>query len=189
VNSQPKAAKIPLPHIEELFDKIQNAKLFSVVDLASGYHQMRMNEDSKPYTAFRTNNETYQWKVAPMGLAGMPGTLTRLMRTLLSKLLFTVVYLDDICIFSSCMNGYLSYLCKVFEVLRENKLYAQREKCTFAKSSAEFLGHVISSEGLKVDNKKIQAIMSWSTPNERKELKRFFGLVGYYRRFIKTSHI
>jgi len=185
VNSQTKVAKIPLPHIEELFDKMQNAKLFSVVDLASGYHQMRMNEDSKPYTAFRTNNEIYQWKVAPMGLAGMPGTWTRLMRTLLSKLLFVVVYLDDICIFSSCIEDHLSHLRKVFEVLRENKLYARREKCTFAKSSVEFLGHVISSDGLKVDNKKIQAIMSWSTPNEHKELQRFIGLAGYYRRFIK----
>ncbi|OWZ12426.1 polyprotein [Phytophthora megakarya] len=103
-------AKIPLPHIEQLFDRMVGAVIFSILDLASGYHQMRMSPTSKQYTAFRTNHEIYHWNVAPMGLAGMPGTWTRLMRQLLSHLLFVVVYLDDICIFSQSMADHVEHL-------------------------------------------------------------------------------
>ncbi|CEG37684.1 retrotransposon unclassified [Plasmopara halstedii] len=185
VNSQTKVPKIPLPHIEEHFDKMQSAKIFSVIDLASGYHQMRMKENSKQYTAFGTNSEIYQWKVAPMGLTGMPGTWTRLMRTLLSKLKFVVVYLDDICVFSSCFDDHLQHLRQVFAVLQDNKLYTRSEKCSFGKQSVEFLGHIISAEGLQVDARKIDAVTNWQTPQNNKDLQRFIGLAGYYRRFIK----
>ena len=149
--------------------------VFTVIDLAFGYHQMRLKIRSRQYTAFRTNNEIYQWKVAPMGLAGMPGTWTRLMRTTLAKLKFVVVYLDDICIFSPSLTGHYSHIKEVLEVLRTNQRYARKSKCTFAKPSVEFLGHIISNKELKVDPRKVAAIASWSTPQNAKDLQRFIG--------------
>ncbi|KAE8960482.1 hypothetical protein PF011_g30075 [Phytophthora fragariae] len=184
VNAASDVAKIPLPHIEQLFDRMVGAVVFSVLDLASGYHQMRMSPTSKQYTAFRTNHEIYHWNVAPMGLTGMPGTWTRLMRKLLSHLLFVVVFLDDICIFSRSMADHVEHLRQVCEVLRANKLYARHDKCDFGQASVDFLGHTISADGLHVDARKTRAIAEWTEPCNIKDLERFLGLAGYYRRFI-----
>ncbi|KAF1328302.1 Retroelement pol polyprotein, partial [Globisporangium splendens] len=115
VNSQTVVPKIPLPRIEELFDKMQGASVFSVLDLAQGYHQMRVSPESRKYTAFRTHSETYQWCVAPMGLAGIPGVWSRLMRILFGKYPFIVVYLDDICVFSTAMEEHIKHLGILFE--------------------------------------------------------------------------
>jgi len=190
VNSQTVVPKIPLPRIEELFDRMAGKKAFSVIDLAQGYHQMRVHPNSKKYTAFRTHNETYQWCVAPMGLAGMPGVWSRLMRVLFGKFPFVVVYLDDICVFSANIDEHVSHLKTLFEVLRKEKLYAHRAKCKFAKSEVGFLGHTVSSQGLAVDKSKTTAIATWPTPTTIKELQSFLGLAGYYRRFIyQFAHI
>ncbi|KAF1324365.1 polyprotein, partial [Globisporangium splendens] len=170
VNSQTKIPKIPLPHIEELFDQMLGATVFTVIDIAQGYHQMRVKPDSRPYTAFRSQKETYQWCVAPMGLAGMPG--------------FVVVYLDDICIFSRSMKDHAQHLAMVCEVLRHEKLYARLSKCEFGKSSVHFLGHTVTAEGIQVDVKKTTAIEKYPTPTTQKTLLSFLGLTGYYRRFI-----
>ncbi|GMF14672.1 unnamed protein product [Phytophthora lilii] len=184
VNAASEVAKIPLPHIEQLFDRMVGAVLFTILDLASGYHQMRMAPTSKQYTAFRTNQEIYHWNVAHMGLAGMPGTWTRLMRKVLSHFTFVVVYLDDICIFSRSMADHVEHLWQVCEVLRLHKLYARPDKCDFGQRSVDFLGHTISVDGLHVDARKTRAIAEWMEPSNIKDLQRFLGLAGYYRRFI-----
>ncbi|KAG2887218.1 hypothetical protein PC119_g19808 [Phytophthora cactorum] len=184
VNAASEVAKIPLPHIEQLFDRMVGAVVFTILDLASGYHQMRMAPTSKQYTAFRTNQEIYHWNVAPMGLAGMPGMSTRLMRKVLSHLSFVVVYLDGICIFSRSMADHVKHLRQVCEVLREHKLYTSPDKCDFGQRSVDFLGHTISVDGLHVDARKTRAIAEWTEPRNIKDLQRFLGLAGYYRRFI-----
>ncbi|KAF1328523.1 Retroelement pol polyprotein, partial [Globisporangium splendens] len=184
VNSQTKIPKIPLPHIEELFDQMLGATVFTVIDIAQGYHQMRVKPDSRPYTAFRSQKETYQWCVAPMGLAGMPGVWSRLMRVLFGKFKFVVVYLDDICIFSRSMKDHAQHLAMVCEVLRYEKLYARLSKCEFGMSSVHFLGHTVTAEGIQVDAKKTTAIEKYPTPTTQKTLLSFLGLAGYYRRFI-----
>ncbi|GMF29442.1 unnamed protein product [Phytophthora fragariaefolia] len=184
VNAASDVAKIPLPHIEQLFDRMVGAVVFSILDLASGYHQMRMSPTSKQYTAFRTNHEIYHWNVAPMGLAGMPDTWTHLMRKLLRHLLFVVVYLDDICIFSRSMADHVEHLRQVCEVLRANKLYARPDTWDFGQASVDFLGHTISADGLHVDARKTRAIAEWTEPCNIKDLQLFLGLAGYYRRFI-----
>ncbi|KAF1327470.1 Retroelement pol polyprotein, partial [Globisporangium splendens] len=184
VNSQTKIPKIPLPHIEELLDQMLGATVFTVIDLAQGYHQMRVKPDSRPYTAFRSQKETYQWCVAPMGLAGMPGVWSRLMRVLFGKFKFVVVHLDDICIFSRSMKDHAQHLAMVCEVLRHEKLYARLSKCEFGKSSVHFLGHTVMAEGIQVDAKKTIAIEKYPTPTTQKTLLSFLGLAGYYRRFI-----
>ncbi|KAF1333225.1 polyprotein, partial [Globisporangium splendens] len=184
VNSQTKIPKIPLPHIEELFDQMLGATVFTVIDLAQGYHQMRVKPDSRPYTAFRPQKETYQWCVAPMGLAGMPGVWSRLMRVLFGKFKLVVVYLDDICIFSRSMKDHAQHLAMVCEVLRYEKLYARLSKCEFGMSSVHSLDHTVAAEGIQVDAKKTTAIEKYPAPTTQKTLLSFLGLAGYYRRFI-----
>lgn len=184
VNSQTCVPQIPLPLIEELFDKMEGCLIYSVIDLAQGYHQMLVINGSRQYTAFRTDKETYQWCVAPMGLAGMPGIWSRLMRSLFDKFDFVVVYLDDICIFSKSESAHIEHLRQVCGVLREQRLYAHRDKCSFGLTSVDFLGHTISVEGLSVDKKKTLAIERLSPPKSKKDLLSFLGLAGYYRRFI-----
>ncbi|KAE9315814.1 hypothetical protein PR003_g18892 [Phytophthora rubi] len=184
LNSVTVIAKIPLPLIEELVDKMVGCVIYTLIDLAQGYHQMIVVKSSRPYTAFRTHKETYQWCVAPMGVAGMPGTWSRLMHKLFDKFEFVVVYLDDICVFSKSMEEHEEHLRAVCLVLRREKLFAHLAKCSFGHSQVAFLGHVVSQAGVSVDPRKTEAIAKYPTPTNRKELMSFLGLAGYYRRFI-----
>ncbi|KAH9133769.1 hypothetical protein AeRB84_020226 [Aphanomyces euteiches] len=184
VNSQSEIPKIPLPNIEDLFNKMYGCGIFSKIDLASGYHQMLVVPQARKYTAFRTHKEILQWCVAPMGMAGMPGIWSRLMRSLFDKFPFVVVYLDDICVYSKSLLDHVSHLRVVLEVLRKEKLYARLDKCAFGVNKVGFLGHTISAEGLQVDRKKVRAIEKWPAPTNRKELLSFLGMAGYYRKFI-----
>ncbi|KAF0776233.1 hypothetical protein AaE_000067, partial [Aphanomyces astaci] len=127
-------------------------------DLASGYHQMIVIPHARKYTAFRTLKKILQWCVAPMGMAGMPGIWSRLMRSLFEKFSFVVVYLDDICIYSKSMEEHIQHLHIVLEVLCKEKLYARLEKCAFAVDKVDFLGHTISADGLQVGASKVRAI-------------------------------
>ena len=187
LNSQTAIPKVPLPFIDELFDQMSGCTIFSTIDLASGYHQMRMDPKSKPYTAFRTRTNIYHWNVAPMGLAGMPGTWTRYMNKIFPKSVFpfVVVYLDDICIFSTNEQQHINHLRQVFQQLQKEQLFAKPSKCSFGQSSIEFLGHIVSADGLRMDHRKLEAINQWPTPKNRKDIQRFLGLTGYYRKFIK----
>jgi hypothetical protein len=164
VSSQTIVPKIPLPRADDLFDRMVGMEYYSLLDLAQGYHQMLVHRDSRKYTAFRTHNETYQWCVAPMGLAGMPGIWSRLMRVLFDKYDFVVVYLDDICVFSRTYEEHLKHLEIVFNVLRQEKLYAHKDKCKFALREISFLGHTVSKNGLSVDKSKTADIASWPVP-------------------------
>ena len=174
-----------MPRIDELFDKMEGMSYFIVIDLAQGYHQMVVLPSSRPYTAFRTHKETYQWCVAPMGLSGMPGVWSRLTRTLFDKLgTFVVVYLDDIGIFSRTMEDHVGHVRAVCEVMRKEKLYARLSKCAFGSKEIAFSGHMVSEAGLRVDIKKTDSIAKFQASSCRKELLSFLGLAGYYRRFI-----
>lgn len=184
VNSQTEVPAIPLPNAEDLFNRMAGCRIFTKMDLASGYHQMLVVPASRKYTAFRTHRETYQWCVAPMGLAGMPGTWSRLMRALFDRFDFVVVYMDDICIFSATIEEHVGHLRAVLEVLRAEKLYARPSKCVFGAAEVSFLGHRVSAAGLHVDSSKVRAIEDWPEPAKPKELVRFLGLCGYYRKFI-----
>ena len=183
-NSMQDIPKIRLPNIESLFDKMRGAKFFTKLDLATGYHQMLVEPESRKYTAFQTHNETYEWLVAPMGMAGMPGIWSRLMNKLFGKLPFVVVYMDDICICSDTLESHVNHLQQLFAILRQEKLYCRKEKCLFAQHQVEYLGHVISYDGISVDQRKIRAIEKWPRPANQKDLQRWLGLCGYYRKFI-----
>jgi hypothetical protein len=184
INSQTEIPRIPLPRIDELFDRMVRCTWFSTVDLAQGYHQMRVHPESRKYTAFRTDQETYQWCVAPMGFSGMPDVWSRLMRLLFGNFPFVVVYLDDHRIFSRSQEEHVAHLRAVFKVLRSERLYARLSKCVFGAESVKFLGHTVSKHGLQVDDRKTRAIERMPAPSNVKELLSFLGFTGYYRRLI-----
>ncbi|POM78410.1 Putative retroelement [Phytophthora palmivora] len=173
--------------IDDLLDTLQGARIFSSIDLTSGYHQMRLKKDSRPPTAVQADGELFQWVVAPMGLAGMPGSWTRLMRYIfgnphLSR--FCVVYLDDICVLSPSIDAHVEHLRAVLSALRSAGLYANPRKCTWAQGAITVLGHRISNATITLDPAKTLAMKKIAPPTNIRELQRFLGLCGYYRRFL-----
>ena len=158
--------KYPLPRIDELFDQLKGAKYFSKIDLHSGYHQVRINADDIPKTAFRTRFGHYEFLVLPYGLTNAPTTFMTLMDSVLRPYLgkFVIVFLDDILVYSKTLEEHLEHLRKVFQLLRENALYAKDSKCKFLKDSIQYLGHVISAEGIAMDASKVDAIVRWPVP-------------------------
>jgi hypothetical protein len=161
--------------------------MFSEIDLASGYWQVRIAEEDIPKTAFRTRYGHYEFRVMPFGLTNAPATFTTLMNDVLRPFLdqFVVVYIDDILVYSRTSEEHLDHLAQVFQKLRENRLYAQRPKCAFGRTEVEFLGHVVSAKGIHVDAAKVKAIAEWPVPSTPKEVRTFLGLTSWYRKFIK----
>jgi hypothetical protein len=179
--------KYPLPRIDDLFDQLQGAGCFSKIDLRSGYHQVRVKEDDFPKTAFRTRYGHYEFLVMPFGLTNAPAVfmdlMNRVCRAFLDK--SVIVFIDDILIYSKNEKEHEQHLRDVLEVLRREKLYAKFSKCEFWLQEVQFLGHVVSKDGVKVDPAKIEAMMSWEPPTNPTEIRSFLGLAGYYRRFIQ----
>jgi hypothetical protein len=179
--------KYPLPRINDLFDQLGGATIFSKIDLRSGYHQVRIKCEDIHKTAFRTQYGHYEFMVVPFGLTNAPATFMCLMNNVLSKFLdkFVLVFIDDILIYSKSREEHEEHLRLVLQVLREHQLYAKFSKCDFFQKQIHYLGHVLSKEGVAVDLDKIRSIMEWPTPKDVSDIRSFMGLVGYYRRFIK----
>lgn len=179
--------RYPLPRIDDLMDQLQGATVFSKLDLASGYHQIRVAEADQHKTAFRTRFGHFEFKVLPFGLTSAPATFMRLMHDVFMPFLdkFVIVYLDDILVYSKTPEDHLEHLRQVLEVLRKHKLFAKLKKCEFGVPTLEFLGHVISGEGIQTDPKKIKSITEWPTPRSSVDVLRFLGLANFYRRFVK----
>lgn len=186
LNKQTIKNTYPLPRIDELLDRLKDAKVFSKIDLRSGYHQIRIHESDVPKTAFRTRYGLYEFLVLPFGLTNAPATFMTLMNDVFREELDScvIIYLDDILVFSKTVEQHKSHLDQVLRKLRENKLYAKLSKCEFFRSELGFLGHVISQEGVAVDPAKVKSIIDWPPLTCVNDIQSFLGLVNYYRRFI-----
>ncbi|XP_012472379.1 uncharacterized protein LOC105789554 [Gossypium raimondii] len=176
----------PIPRLDDMLDKLSGASLFSKIDLKSGYHQIRMHEGDEWKTAFKTKHGLYEWLVMPFGLTNTPSTFMRLMNHVLRPFIgrFCIVYFDDILIYSNTLDDHVKHLKAVLEVLIKETLYANLKKCDFCTNRIMFLGFVVSSEGLEVDQEKVKAIQEWPCPTNVSQVRSFHGLASFYRRFV-----
>lgn len=179
--------KYPLPRIDDLFDQLKGASVFSKIDLRSGYHQLKLVDKDIPKTAFRTQYGHYEFTVMPFGLTNAPAIFMDLMNRVFHEYLekFVVVFIDDILVYSKNEEEHAEHLRTTLETLRKNKLYAKFSKCDFWLEKVAFLGYYISKEGVSVDPAKIKAVSEWPTPKNVTDVRSFLGLAGYYRRFVK----
>ena len=177
----------PIPRLDDMLDELSGATIFTKIDLKSGYHQIRMSVGDEWKTAFKTKLGLYEWLVMPFGLSNAPSTFMRLMNHILRSLIgkFVVVYFDDILVYSKSLADHANHVKQVLVILRKEKLYANLAKCSFAQDKLIFLGFVVSSNGIEVDNSKIEAIKNWPTPTNVGHVRSFHGLAGFYRRFVK----
>ena len=177
----------PIPRLDDLLDELHGACYFSKIDLKSGYNQIRIREGDEWKTAFKTKYGLYEWLVMPFGLTNAPSTFMRLMNHILREFIgkFVVVYFDDILIYSTSLDLHIDHLKSVLTVLRKEQLYANLEKCIFCTNHVVFLGFVVSSKGVQVDEEKVRAIQEWPTPKSVTEVRSFHGLASFYRRFVK----
>jgi hypothetical protein len=179
--------KYPLPRIEDLFDQMKGASVFSKIDLRSGYHQLKIQESDIPKTAFRTRYGLYEYTVMSFGLTNVLAYFMYLMNKVFMEYLdkFIIVFINDILKFSKTAEEHEEHLGLVLEKLRSNQLYAKFSKCEFWLTEVVFLGHVISAGGVSVDPGKVKDVLNWMSPTTASEIRSFIGLAGYYRRFIK----
>jgi hypothetical protein len=178
--------KYPLPRIDVLFDQLAGAKVFSKIDLRSGYHQIKIRPCDIPKTAFSTRYDLYEFLVMSFGLTIALAYFMYLMNSVFMTELdkFVVVFIDDILIYSTNEKEHAKHLRVVLQRLRDHKLYAKFSKCEFWLKSLKFLGHTISQDGISADPSKVQEVMDWKPPKSVHQIRSFLGLVGYYRRFI-----
>jgi hypothetical protein len=178
--------KYPLPRIDILFDQLAGAKVFSKIDLHSGYHQIKIKPSDISKIAFSTRYGLYEYLVMSFGLTNAPAYFIYIMNSVFMQELnkFIVIFIDDILIYSKNPEDHAKHLHVDLQRLRDHHLHAKFSKCEFWLDTVKFLGHTISSDGISVDPNKVQEVLDWKSPTSVQQIHSFLGLAGYYRRFI-----
>ena len=190
LNAVTKCDTYPLPRIDNLLDQLGHCKYFSTLDLASGYWQIRVAAESREKTAFVTPNGLYEFLVMPFSLTNAPEVFQRLMQKVISGLNpdtgpdFVAVYIDDVLVFSRTVEEHLEHLRAAIQRIEEAGLKLQPPKCNFARREVEYLGHRVTPEGLKTNQRLVEAVTMFQTPTDVNGVRRFLGMASYYRRFI-----
>lgn len=178
----------PLPRIDTIIESLHGARLFTVLDLASGYWQIPMDEKSREYASFVTQHGQYAPKVLPFGLKNAPSAFQRAMNHILKDHLGKIchVYIDDILIFSKTYEEHLAHVRIILDTLKAANLRAKLSKCDWFQKDVEYLGFRLTGDGILPQDTKAQAIRDAAPPANRKEIRSFMGLANYYRRFVKN---
>lgn len=180
--------RYPLPLISSAYELLQGAKIFTKLDLRNAYHLVRIREGDEWKTAFNTPTGHYEYLVMPFGLTNAPAVFQALVNDVLRDMInkYVFVYLDDILIFSTCLEDHMHHVRTVLQRLLENSLFVKAEKCEFHTQSVAFLGYIVAQGRLEMDPAKVEAVKSWPVPDTRKQLQRFLGFANFYRRFIRN---
>jgi hypothetical protein len=172
--------------VQDLLRRLANAKYISTMDAEKGYWQIQMDQRSKKYTAFCTDRGLFEYNCMPFGLKNAPATYQRMMNELLKGLNdFCLVYQDDVLVFSKTFKEHKMHIRAVLEKFREAGLTIISKKCQFGKQFVKFLGHVVSSSGIGMNPEKVSAIKACPTPNTRRQLRGFLGMIGWYSNFVE----
>ena len=178
--------RFPLPHTDVLIQKIGGNNFFSLTDATSGFHQIELDEQSKPYTAFTALGRHYAYNRLPMGLATSPASFQRLMTDhVLKGIEGAGAYIDDILIFTKTFEQHVNTLRQVFDSFRKHTLKLSDKKCKFGYQRLQYLGFEISKDGLTASPSKIEAVQKYPEPKSQTDVRKFLGFVSFYRIFIK----
>ncbi|XP_028186557.1 uncharacterized protein LOC114373245 [Glycine soja] len=180
--------RFPMPTIDELLDDLGQAVWFSKLDLRQGFHQICMAEEDIHKTVFRTHQGHYKFKVMSFGLCNAPSMFQAAMNDTFKPFLrkHVAVFFDDILVYSADLATHVSHLDSVLDTLSARQFLLRRTKCLFAQTQLNYLGHVISFDGIAPDPEKISAMLAWPVPTSPTALHGFLGLTGFYRKFIKN---
>ena len=185
INALTQSDRYPLPDINTMMQQLQGKKIFSTIDLLWGFWQIPMLEEHKERTAMTTQQfGAFEWHCLPMGLKNSPSIFQRAMQEMLRDLDFCHCYIDDVVVASDTPEQHTKHLRILFERLRTSKVLAKGSKAKLFRTSCDFLGHVISADGIAPQQKKVEAVSNWPTPCSVTDIRAFLGLAGYYRRFI-----
>ena len=186
LNSITKKDRYPLPLTADLLDAPRRARVYTKIDLRTAYHLLRVAEGDEWKTAFRTRYGSYEWLVVVEGLTNAPAAFQHFMNDIFSDMLdvSVIVYLDDILIYSDNIEEHKKHVREVLRRLRKHGLYAKPEKCSFHSDSVDYLGFILSPEGLTMDEAKVKVIQEWPEPRRVKDVQSFLGFANFYRRFI-----
>ena len=177
----------PLPLMDEMRERLARAKIFTKIDLKNGYNLVRIAEGHEWKTAFRTRYGLYEYLVMPQGLCNAPATFQRMMDTVFAGMVDNgvIIYLDDILIYSETEEEHMELVKEVLSRLRKYNLCAAIKKSYFHVSEVEFLGYMISPEGISMSERKVESIRDWKRPKSVKNIQEFLGFANFYRRFIE----
>ena len=188
LNKQPIKSSWPIPSIEEIFDTLEGNSFFCTIDMSSGFYQVLMDTTSQNFTAFSTPFGSFKWFRMPMGLTGSPNTFQNLMENILVGLTrkSCVPYLDDCIIFSRTPEEHVSRLREVFQRFHNANLKINPAKCSSFQTKVQFLGHIVSKDGLQNDSEKDDVVKKFPIPKNQTKVKSFLGLASFYRRYVSN---
>ena len=186
LNHVTKKDRYPLPLIQDIFDQLAGASVFSTLDLKSGYWQVPIAEQDREKTAFICHLGLFEFTRLPFGLANGPAVFQRLVNKVLAGLIGTIcmVYIDDIVIYSHDVTAHAKHLQLVLQRLEDAGLTLKRSKCVFGLTEVDLLGYKVGMHGLRPDPEKVKAIRELGAPGDKTEVRSFLGMTGYYRQCI-----
>ena len=175
----------PMPRIEELLERLGDARFISTFDLAKGYYQVPVNPNDKDKTAFMSKLGKYRFTKMPFGLRNAPATFQRLMDHVLAGMQeYAAAYMDDIVIHSDTWEHHVQHLRALMTTLKQHGLTVKNKKCQIGMTTCKYLGHVVGNGTISPQQSKIESIETFKTPQIKKDVHAFLGLAGYYRRFL-----